>query len=757
MSKLRIQHLALLTFVGIALPVAGEVQFGSLDLSADNTLLYEATTRSPGSDTFETLFSVDLTEGTTTQRTFYPERVMLTGNGRQFQIQNRYGVFRSDDDLTSMRVVDAFPAFVNGAEVPSGKINTAIASPDGTYLIYLEPITFGYADLLLYDTVNGDKITVTGDVEFTLDGPPVAWSPDSRFFVYSKGGSIYYYSMDQLEDDRIIAEDFRSIGEGTTANVHWSRNNDLYLVSRSLVYRVKSVEFFTRSLYTKLLSIGNVVGKVPFDFDPTFDRFWISPDGYKILLSKSGRNIFLFYLQSDDYLSTGGTQSLPFLFLPRNTRIKKVLWSEQDRIVLLTGSIESGETMTSIFTIQLTPGAESYAFVKDKDEGVLDLVLSEDESSVAVLKEDSISIRDYASWEDRLTIDHPVPIDAIWYSDSRLIVAGAHWSEVVDIGTGLREVISISQPTSHGFSSGGADTVVQVLDRRFILSADDPTQPVDAATEEIREPSVSSADYRVYLDRNNIMVRNIAGFGTEALLEIPEPTYEPFPETADPVNFTNFAHGSRIRRREVALVFNAIDTVEGLTEALNALHEYQLRATFFLNGEFIRRHPGAVREIAESGHEVGSLFYAYFNMTDASFQIDQNFIKQGLARNEDDFFAVTGKELSLLWHAPYYFANTDIINASREMNYTYVGRDIDPLDWVSKGDATLSAFYLPVGDLIERVIKLNKPGSIIPIRIGTTDPGRDDYLFHRLDTLINGLVDQGYEVVSVSTLIEHAR
>ena len=757
MSKLRIQHLALLTFICVALPVAGEVQFGELDLSADNILLYEATTRSPGSDTFETLFSVDLSEGTTTQRTFYPERVMLTGNGRQFQIQNRYGVFRSDDDLTSMRVVDAFPAFVNGAEVPSGKINTAIASPDGTYLIYLEPVTFGYADLLLYDTENGDKITVTREVEFTLDGPPVAWSRDSRFFVYSKGGSIYYYSMDQLEDDRIIAEDFRSIGEGTTANVHWSRNNDLYLLSRSLVYRIKSVEFFTRSLYTKLLSIGNVVGKVPFDFDPNFDRFWISPDGYKILLSKSGRNIFLFYLQSDDYLSTGGTQSLPFLFLPRNTRIKRVLWSEQDRIVLLTGSIESGETMTSIFTIQLTPGAVSYAFVKDRDEGVLDLVLSENETSVAVLKKNTIAIRDYASWEDQLTIDHPDPIDAIWYSDSRLIVAGAYWSEVIDIESGLREVISISQPSSYGFSSLGVDTVVQVLDRRFVLSADDPTQPVDAATEEIRDPNVSSPDFRVYLDRNNIMVRNIAGFGTEALLEFPVPSYEPFPDTAEAVNFTNFAHGSRIHRREVALVFNAIDTVEGLTDALNVLHEYELRATFFLNGEFIRRHPGAVREIAESGHEVGSLFYAYFNMTDSSFQIDKNFIKQGLARNEDDFFAVTGKELSLLWHAPYYFANTDIINASSEMNYTYVGRDIDPLDWVSKGDATLSAFYLPVGDLIERVIKLKKPGSIIPIRIGTTDPGRDDYLFHRLDTLINGLVDQGYEIVSVSTLIEHAR
>ena len=756
MSRHKTIALALVTIIFAASQLSAEVIFGSLDISESNILLFRATTRSPGSDTFATLFSVDLSDRTTIQRTFYPERVTLTGNGRQFQIQNRYGVFRTDDELTSMEVVEAFPAFVHGADVRSGKINTAISSPDGTYLVYLEPVTYGYADLILYDTGSGAKIAVTQSVEFTLDGPPVAWSPDSRFFVYGKGDRIYYYSMEQLENERLIAEQFRSIGIGTRANVHWSRNNDLYLISKSLVYRIKSVEFFTRSLYTKLLSIGNVVGKVPFDFDHNFDRFWISPDGYKILLSTGGRNIFLFYLQSDDFLSTGGTQSLPFLFLPHNTRVKRVLWSENDRIVLLTGSIQSGETTTAVFTIELTSSA--YAFQRDDEFGIVDLVLSPDKSLVAVLKGDEIAIRDFATWQDTVTITHPDPLDAIWYSDSRLIVAGAHWSEVIDTSSGERAIISISQPTRFGFEEDSPNQVLaQVLDKNFLFEQTDPSQPILVDTAALRPQSVSSPNYRVYLDKNNIMIRNISAFGTDSLLSFPEPSYDPFPDQTDPVSFINFVHGSRIRRREVALVFNAIDTVEGLTDVLNALREYEVPGTFFLNGEFLRRHPGAAREIAKSGHEVGSLFYAYFNMTDSSFKIDKNFIKQGLARNEDDFFAATGRELSLLWHAPYYFVNSDIIAASREMSYTYVGRDIDPLDWVGREDATLAAYYMPAADLIERIIKLKQPGSIIPIRIGRTDPGRDDYLFHRLDTLINGLVDQGYEIVSVSTLIEHAR
>jgi peptidoglycan/xylan/chitin deacetylase (PgdA/CDA1 family) len=750
----RVIFSSLLAFLAIA-TLSGEVTFRNPELSMENVLLFAARTSSPGSDTYDTLFATDLDDRILGQLTFYPERVMLTGNGRQYQIQNRYGVFRTDGDLSGMHVVEAFPSFVKGAGVSNGKINQAIASPDGTYLLYLEPISWGYANLIAFHTGTSEKVIVTEKIEFTLDGPPAVWSPDSGFFVYSKQGSIYYYSIDQLRDGRIISEEFRSIGSGGIANVRWARNGDLYLLSGSLVYRIKSVEFFTRSLYTKLLSIGNVAGKIPFSFDPSFDEFWISPDGYKILLGKGGRNIFLFYLQPDDYLSTGATQSLPYLFLPRNTQVKQVLWSTGDRIVLLTGSITGGATTTSIFELELDPDATSYAFVKSAETGVLDLVLSQDETKVAVLKEGEVAIRELSSWQDVATFAHPEPLSVIWYSDTRIIIAGAWMSEIVDVGSGTSRVLALSQPGRYGFSSEAEELIVIGSGDTNYLAEAGVISESDTVT--IRDPQVASSDFRVYLDRNNIMVRNISGFGTEELFSFPEPVYDPFPAEGAAVSFTNFSHGSRIRRREVSLVFNAIDTVEGLTEVLNVLSEYDLACTFFVNGEFIRRHPGAVREIAESGHEVGSLFYAYFNMTDASFKIDKNFIKQGLARNEDDYFSITGRELSLLWHAPYYFTNSEIIEASREMNYTYVGRDIDPLDWVSKGEPTLRAFYLPAADLIERVMKLKQPGSIIPVRIGRTEPGRDDYLFHHLGTLINGLVDQGYDLVPVSTLIEHAK
>jgi peptidoglycan/xylan/chitin deacetylase (PgdA/CDA1 family) len=224
------------------------------------------------------------------------------------------------------------------------------------------------------------------------------------------------------------------------------------------------------------------------------------------------------------------------------------------------------------------------------------------------------------------------------------------------------------------------------------------------------------------------------------------------------VDFSLFAHGSRIRRREVALVFDAVDSIEGLPAILESLAEYNIRATFFVNGEAIRRYPDAMREIAAAGHEVGSLFYAYFNMTDSRFQVDRDFIKRGLARNEDEYFNTTGRELALLWHAPYYLANSEIIAAAREMNYAYVSRDLDSLDWVTTDPGKAAPdIYFSSARLVERIVAQKKPGAIVPILAGRPAGLREDYLFQKLDILINALLRKGYAVVPVSTLMEHAR
>lgn len=150
-----------------------------------------------------------------------------------------------------------------------------------------------------------------------------------------------------------MAENLRSIGEGSIESVNWSTRNDLYYIKHSRVYKILSAEFFTRSMYQNIFEMGNIIGKVPFDFDSNFDKFTISPDGRKIILDKGGRNLFLYYLRNDDYLSIGSIKTLPYLYLPRNTRVKRVIWSENDIITILTSGLHNGEEFSSVYRIDL--------------------------------------------------------------------------------------------------------------------------------------------------------------------------------------------------------------------------------------------------------------------------------------------------------------------------------------------------------------------------------------------------------------------
>jgi hypothetical protein len=76
---------------------------------------------------------------------------------------------------------------------------------------------------------------------------------------------------------------------------------------------------------------------------------------------------------------------------------------------------------------------------------------------------------------------------------------------------------------------------------------------------------------------------------------------------------------------------------------------------------------------------------------------------------------------------------------------------VDSRDLPVQGD---SQRHVP--ELIESILERVQPGSIIPVQIGRSGE-RDDYLFQRLDLLINGLLNEGYEIVTVHELREPDR
>ena len=749
---------------------AADPLFSLSDMSGDDRLLFSCIADQPGWGVYESLFQADLSDGDAlTELTLFPERSDYYGATGELQVQNRFGLYRLDVAANGrFRRLPFHPAFVRGDEIPEGRILPVVTSPDGRWVLVQEPTGPVRGNLVLYDVLRGGSTTVSENHVLDYRDPPALWSPDSRFMLYAREGRLFYLSVDLVEDERIPNEGYREFGPGTLASVRWTGSDALYYVRGSMVSLVRPSEFFTRSFYLDPLPIGTVAGELPVEFDPHFDSFWPSPDGRSLLVLKADRNLFRFSLDADS--SPGGAVvSLPFLLLPRGSTVLQVWWRADGEILMLAGGSRRDGSPTMLYRMDPDDGPDS-CFVLMEVPGVRRFVPSRNRDSVAFLESDGVSVRDSTDYEEIRFIAHPDPRDLFWVDGDSFVVAGGRRTEMVNLDDGSARLLALSRVDRAGFDADGA-ILASASSREY---AYDPfvggwREADQGASGTIGRPRFESAAHRVFLEElqtasyaNCIMVRTVDGFGNRALFEAPVPEREDLPAEADAardaaVEESVFDHGSRTRRREVALTFDAVDGDEGLDEILNVLADYDIRATFFVCGDFIRRQPEAALMLAESPHQIGSLFYTHMDMTDYRYRIDEEFVVRGLGRNEDEFFRATGSEVTTLWHAPWYIVGPSILDATQRMSYVYVGRDVDPLDWVTL-DASYGTreLYERSPELVERTLAEKRPGSIIPVRVGK--PGtREDYFFRKLDLLINGLLKAGYDIVTVEELRDHAQ
>ena len=99
-----------------------------------------------------------------------------------------------------------------------------------------------------------------------------------------------------------------------------------------------------------------------------------------------------------------------------------------------------------------------------------------------------------------------------------------------------------------------------------------------------------------------------------------------------------------------------------------------------------------------------------------------------------------------------------ILDAGDKAGYRYVAPDVNVLDWVTlEQERVTPGLCKDSARLIEDIMAAKKPGSIIPVRIGKPAGARPDYLYDKVDTLLNALIEAGYDIVSIDTLIKNAR
>ena len=147
------------------------------------------------------------------------------------------------------------------------------------------------------------------------------------------------------------------------------------------------------------------------------------------------------------------------------------------------------------------------------------------------------------------------------------------------------------------------------------------------------------------------------------------------------------------------------------------------------------------------------MFFTNADLTTKGFVVDEDFIRRGLARNEDEFYAATGKELSLLWHAPFYRSNDSIKKSGEACGYRYVEAGRFSLDTITLEEAALGRpGYLSASQMISFYAENATSLSVIPVSTGISSGSRTDYLYEKLDLLIGTLINEEYEIVDVTEL-----
>ncbi len=184
--------------------------------------------------------------------------------------------------------------------------------------------------------------------------------------------------------------------------------------------------------------------------------------------------------------------------------------------------------------------------------------------------------------------------------------------------------------------------------------------------------------------------------------------------------------------RCASLSFDAAWGNEDTELLIEILDHYDVKATFFVVGEWVDKYPESVKQLSDAGHEVmnHSDDHAHFS------RLSENEIVENINACNDKIESVTGTRPSL-FRCPYGEYDDHVIKTVNSMGITAVQWDVDSLDW--KG--------ISAAEISKRVTSRVQPGSIA--------------LFHNaaentpeaLPDIIEMLIADGYQLVPVSEIL----
>lgn len=189
-----------------------------------------------------------------------------------------------------------------------------------------------------------------------------------------------------------------------------------------------------------------------------------------------------------------------------------------------------------------------------------------------------------------------------------------------------------------------------------------------------------------------------------------------------------------VQREEtlVALTFNCAWEENDIPQLLDLLERENIKATFFLVGQWIERYPDSVRQIVDAGHEIGNHSYSHVDFVGAGEEV----IRQQMEKTDALIREVTGSD-PVLARVPSGSYDSRVIRLLRQEGYEVIQWDVDSIDWKKP----------PAKEITERILTKVQNGSIVLFHSGAATT------LEALPDVIAGLREKGYCFTTVGDLL----
>ncbi|MEK5324616.1 polysaccharide deacetylase family protein [Aeribacillus sp. FSL M8-0254] len=185
----------------------------------------------------------------------------------------------------------------------------------------------------------------------------------------------------------------------------------------------------------------------------------------------------------------------------------------------------------------------------------------------------------------------------------------------------------------------------------------------------------------------------------------------------------------------VSFLINVAWGNEYIPKMLAVLKKHHVKATFFLEGRWVKENPELAKMIVESGHEIGNHSYSHPDMA----RLPSARIRQEMEETNKIIKATTGKNVK--WFAPPSGSfRKEVVDIAADMNMETIMWSVDTIDWQKPRPETL----------INRVMSKIHNGAMILMHPTSSTA-------ESLDSLIKKIKEKNLSIGSLSSLLDEKR